>query len=267
MKKEELLNDLFSFDDRVIIITGGAGAIGSALAELLGNLGANVVITDINEERVKKVAAEIQEKTGNQTMGLVADSTDENAMKELVDKVVAKFGKISGLVNNVGWGAATPIWGSDTEKMVKSYKLNTLSAYNLTKFCMPYLEKEENASVVFSNSRVGNTPSPEFIEYSTAKAALLNMARSMAVIGGPKVRFNTAMIGSVDNGESTFEAGFTQEMLDKINNSIVMKRRGFPKDIAYGIMFLMSKAASWITGVDLTLDGGGRYESKMPTSD
>jgi 7-alpha-hydroxysteroid dehydrogenase len=227
MKKEELLNDLFSFDDRVIIITGGAGAIGSALAELLGNLGANVVITDINEERVKKVAAEIEEKTGNQTMGLVADSTDENALKELVDKVVAKFGKISGLVNNVGWGAATPIWGSDTEKMVKSYKLNTLSAYNLTKFCMPYLEKEENASVVFSNSRVGNTPSPEFIEYSTAKAALLNMARSMAVIGGPKVRFNTAMIGSVDNGESTLEAGFTQEMLDKINNSIVMKRQRF----------------------------------------
>jgi NAD(P)-dependent dehydrogenase (short-subunit alcohol dehydrogenase family) len=65
MKKEELLNDLFSFEDRVIIITGGAGAIGSALAELLGNLGANVVITDINEERVKKVAAEIEEKTGN----------------------------------------------------------------------------------------------------------------------------------------------------------------------------------------------------------
>jgi NAD(P)-dependent dehydrogenase (short-subunit alcohol dehydrogenase family) len=267
MKKNELLNDLFSFEDRVIIITGGAGAIGSALAELLGNLGANIVITDINEDRVKKVAAEIEEKTGNQTMGVVADSTDENAMKELVDKVVAKFGKISGLVNNVGWGAATPIWGSDTEKMVKSYKLNTLSAYNLTKFCMPYLEKEENASVVFSNSRVGNTPSPEFIEYSTAKAALLNMARSMAVIGGPKVRFNTVIIGSVDNGESTLDAGFTQEMLDKINNAMVMKRRGYPADIAQGIMFLMSKAASWVTGVDLTLDGGGRYESKMPTSD
>ncbi|WP_157807079.1 SDR family NAD(P)-dependent oxidoreductase [Algoriphagus formosus] len=264
MKKTELLNDLFSFENKVIIITGGAGAIGSALAELLGNLGANVVITDINQERVNKVASEIQKATGKETLGLVADSTDENQMKELVDKVVAKFGKISGLVNNVGWGAATPIWGSDTEKMVNSYKLNTLSAYNLTKFCMPYLEKEENASVIFSNSRVGNTPSPEFIEYSTAKAALLNMAKSMAVISGPKVRFNTVIIGSVDNGESTLDAGFTMEMLQKINDSIVMKRRGFPADIAHGIMFLMSKAASWVTGVDLTLDGGGRYESKMP---
>jgi 7-alpha-hydroxysteroid dehydrogenase len=68
-------------------------------------------------------------------------------------------------------------------------------------------------------------------------------------------------------GESTLDAGFTMEMLQKINDSIVMKRRGYPADIAQGIMFLMSKAASWVTGVDLTLDGGGRYESKMPKSD
>jgi NAD(P)-dependent dehydrogenase (short-subunit alcohol dehydrogenase family) len=267
MNKTELLNDLFSFDGRVIIITGGAGAIGSATAELLATLGANVVISDINEEGAKKLAGEIEKKTGKECLGLYADSTDENQMKELVEKTVEKFGKISGLINNVGWGANTPIWGSDTEKMVKSYKLNTLGAYNLTKFSMPYLEKEENASVIFSNSRVGNTPSPEFIEYSTAKAALLNMVKSMAVVSGPKVRFNSVVIGSVDNGESTLDAGFTLEMLEKLNNSMVMKRRGYPIDIAYGIMFLMSKAAAWITGIDLTLDGGGRYESKMPTSD
>jgi NAD(P)-dependent dehydrogenase (short-subunit alcohol dehydrogenase family) len=167
----------------------------------------------------------------------------------------------------VGWGAATDIFGSDTDKMVHAYKLNTLSAYNLTKFCMPYLQKEENASVVFSNSRVSNSPSPEFIEYSTAKAGLLNMARSMAVVSGPAVRFNTVIIGAVDNGDSSIEAGLTPEMLKKINDKIVMKRRGFPIDIANGIMYLMSKAAIWVTGAELTLDGGGRYESKMPTTD
>lgn len=263
----QAIKDLFDFSDRVIIITGGAGAIGSATAELLASLGANVVISDINEESVKKVARSIEEKTGYEALGLVADSTVEEDMKTLVDKTVEKFGKISGLVNNVGWGANTDIWGSSTEKMVNSYKLNTVGAYNLTKFAKPYLEKEENASVVFSGSRVGTSPSPEFIEYSTAKAGLLNMVRSMAVAGGPRGRFNSVIIGSVDNGESTLKAGYTPEMIERLNNMFVLKRRGFPNEIAYGIMFLMSKAAAWITGTDLVIDGGGIYTSKMPPAD
>jgi 3-oxoacyl-[acyl-carrier protein] reductase len=260
----ETLKKLFDFKGKVIIITGGAGAIGSAAAELLASLGANIVISDINVDGVKQVAADIEKKTGNATLGIVADSTKDEDMKMLVDKTVEKFGKISGLINNVGWGANTPIWGSDTDKMVQSYKLNTVGSYNLTKYCMPYLEKEENASVLFSGSMVGNTPSPEFIEYSTAKAGLLNMVKSMAVVSGPKVRFNTIIIGAVDNGESTLKAGYTQEMIDRMNAMFVMKRRGLPKDIAYGMMYLLSNAAAWVTGTELLINGGGMYKSKMP---
>jgi len=267
MMHEKAIKDLFDFSDRVLIITGGAGAIGSAAAELFSELGAHVVISDINEEGVKRVATEIADKTGNATLGVVADSTKEEDMNMLVDKTVDKFGKVSGLVNNVGWGASTPTFGSNTEKMVNSYILNTVGAYNLTKFCMPYLEKEENASVLFSGSLVGTSPSPEFIEYSTAKAGLLHMVKSMAVVGGPKVRFNSIVIGSVDNGEATLKAGYTEEMLRNLNNMFVMKRRGFPIEIAYGMMYLMSKAAAWVTGSQLVINGGGVYQSKMPKSD
>ena len=265
MDKQEYLNHLFDFDGRVIIITGGAGAIGSAAAEAFSTLGAKLVISDINKERTEEVAKSIQEKTGNEVLGVVADSTKESDMSALVEKTLSTFGKISGLVNNVGWGANTALWESDTEKMVQSYKLNTVGAYNLTKLCMPHLAKEENASVVFSGSKVGNSPSPEFIEYSTAKAGLLNMVKSMAVASGPKVRFNTIIIGSVDNGEATLKAGYTQEMLDSLNRSFVMKRRGYPADIAQGMIYLMSNAAAWVTGIELVLDGGGVYKSKMPT--
>lgn len=260
----KLADSLFDFTSKVIIITGAAGAIGSEAARVLSELGANVVLTDLNEEKVKAVAADIQAATGNETLGLKVDSTSEDDLRKMVDTVVAKFGKISGLINNVGWGKATPLWGSDTDMMVKSYELNTVSAYNTTKYCMPYLKKEPNASVVFSGSMVGDTPSPEFIEYSTAKAGLINMAHSMAVVSGPEVRFNVVVIGSVDNGDATLEAGYDQAMLKKISDGIVMKRRGTPRDIAYGFMFLMSGAASWITGIDLKLDGGGMYKSKMP---
>jgi NAD(P)-dependent dehydrogenase (short-subunit alcohol dehydrogenase family) len=88
----------------------------------------------------------------------------------------------------------------------------------------------------------------------------------MAVASGPEVRFNSLIIGTVDNGDSSLDAGYTQEMLDKVVSGIVMKRRGQPEDIAYAMAFLMSEAASWITGVELTVNGGGVYKSKMPTS-
>lgn len=260
------IQELFDYKGKVIIISGAAGAIGSEASRFFSSLGANVVIADLNEEGAKKVAADIEKETGNATLGLKIDATDENQVEALVKATVEKFGKISGVINNVGWGANTPLWESNTQKMVNAYKLNTLGAYNLTKFAMPYLKKEPNASVVFSGSMVGNTPSPEFIEYSTAKAGLLNMIRSMAVASGPEVRFNSIIIGTVDNGESSKEAGYTQEMIDNVVKGIVMKRRGLPEDIAYAMAFLMSDAASWITGAELTVNGGGMYKSKMPTS-
>ena len=260
------ITELFDFKGKVIIISGAAGAIGSEASRFLSSVGANVVLSDLNEEKVMKLASDIQSETGNETLGMKTDFTEETQIESLIKATVEKFGKISGVVNNVGWGANTPLWGSDSQKMIDAYKLNTLGAYNLTRFSMPYLKKEENASVVFSGSMVGNTPSPEFIEYSTAKAGLLNMVRSMAVASGPEVRFNSLIIGTVDNGASSEEAGYTQEMIDNVVKGIVMKRRGVPEDIAYAMAFLLSDAARWITGVELTVNGGGVYKTKMPTS-
>lgn len=261
------LTELFSFDGKVIVITGAAGAIGSAAGHVFASLGANVVISDLNGDGARQVADEIQAATGKQTLAVQTNATVESDLESLVEHTIGTFGKISGLINNVGWGAATPLWGSSSEKMVQSYLLNTVSAYNLTKLCMPHLQKEPNASVVFSGSMVGVTPSPEFIEYSTAKAGLMNLVRSMAAVSGPHVRFNTVLIGSVDNGDSTLKAGYDPEMLRRLSESFVMKRRGTPAEIAYGMMFLMSNAAAWITGIDLRIDGGGSYKSKMPTQD
>ena len=261
------IQELFSFEGKTIVITGAAGAIGGAAGHLFAQLGANVVISDLNEDGARQVAAEIEKESGRATLGIKTNATVESDLETLVSETLKKFGKISGLINNVGWGANTPIWGSNTEKMVNSYVLNTVGSYNLTRMCMPHLEKEDNASVVFSGSMVGVSPSPEFIEYSTAKAGLMNMVRSMAAVSGPKVRFNTVLIGSVDNGDSTLKAGYTKEMLQTLADMFVMKRRGAPIEIAYGMMFLMSDAARWITGIDLRIDGGGSFKSKMPTHD
>ena len=261
------LSSPFSLDGYVVIITGAGGAIGGATAEVLAAAGANVVVSDLNLETAQAVAEKVAKETGKETLAIKTDVTNEAEQQALVDATLDKFGKITSLINNVGWGEYTPLWEVSMDYMMKSYLLNTVSAYSLTKLCLPHLKKEENASVTFSGSAVGTTPSPEFISYSNSKAALLHMCKSIAAMSGPHVRANSIVIGSVDNGESTLKAGYDPEMLRRLAESFVMKRRGAPYDIAYAFNFLLSPAAAWITGVQLDVNGGGSYKSKMPTDD
>jgi 7-alpha-hydroxysteroid dehydrogenase len=263
----KLLATPFALDDYAVIITGAGGAIGGATAHVLAAAGANVVVSDLNLEAAQKVADDVRNWTGRETLAIRTDVTSEAEQQALVDATLAKFGKITALINNVGWGEYTPLWDVSMDYMVKSYILNTVSAYSLTKLCIPHLEKQANASVTFSGSAVGTSPSPEFISYSNAKAALLHMAKSIAAMAGPHVRSNSIVIGSVDNGEATLKAGYDPEMLKRLADAMVMKRRGAPYDIAYGFNYLLSPAAAWVTGVQLNIDGGGSYKSKMPTND
>jgi 7-alpha-hydroxysteroid dehydrogenase len=261
------LQSPFSLDGYVVLITGAGGAIGGATAEVLAAAGAKVVISDLNLDTAAAVAEKVAQATGRETLAVKTDVTSEAEQQALVDATIKKFGKLTALINNVGWGEYTPLWEVSMDYMMKSYLLNTVSAYNLTKLCMPHLKKEENASVTFSGSAVGTSPSPEFISYSNAKAALLHMCKSIAAMSGPHVRANSIVIGSVDNGEATLKAGYDPEMLRRLAESFVMKRRGAPYDIAYAFNFLLSPAASWISGVQLDVNGGGSYKSKMPTDD
>ncbi len=257
----------FLLNDSVVIITGAGGAIGGATAEVLAAAGASVVISDLNLETAQAVADRVTRETGRETLAIRTDVTSESEQQALVDATLAKFGRITALINNVGWGEYTPLWDVSMEYMMKSYLLNTVSAYHLTKLCVPHLRKQENASVTFSGSAVGTTPSPEFISYSNAKAALLHMSKSLAAMSGPEIRCNSIVIGSVDNGEATLKAGYDPEMLRRLSESFVMKRRGTPYDIAYAFQYLLSPAAAWVTGVQLEVNGGGSYKSKMPTND
>jgi len=264
---KRMLDNPFSLEGNTTVITGAGGAIGGATAKVFAKAGSNIVVSDLNLDAANIVAQEINTEFPGRAIAVKTDVTDSNDQKALVNTTIKNYGKITTLINNVGWGEYTPLLGITKKYMVDSYVLNTVSTYELSSLFAPYLEKEINASILFSGSRVGDTPSPEFLSYSNAKAALFNMVRSMAVAMGPKIRVNMVMIGSVDNGASTLDAGYTQEMLDKINKSLVMKRRGYPEDIAYAFLYLASPAARWITGIHLYADGGGTYKSKMPTND
>jgi len=243
----QLLARPFSLEGYCVIITGAGGAIGGATAQCLATQGANIVVSDLNLEAAEKVAAAVHKCSDRAAIAVRTDVTKEVELATLVDATLKKFGKITALINNVGWGEYTPLWEVSTDYMVKSYVLNTVSAFNLSKLCMPHLKQQENASITMSGSAVGTSPSPEFIAYSNAKAALLHMARSIAMQSGPEVRCNALVIGSVDNGEAALEAGYDENMLERLADSFVLKRRGTPFDIAYAFNYLLSPAAAWVT--------------------
>ncbi|HEX5818086.1 MAG TPA: SDR family oxidoreductase [Gemmatimonadales bacterium] len=263
----QMLENPFRLDGYVVVITGGAGAIGSAAGRLFAHQGADVVISDLNGDGACRVADEIANATGRKTLGMKTDATDERDLDALVDATISRFGKVTSLLNNVGWGEYTPLWDISTDYMLKSYVLNCVGTYQLTRRFMPHLEKSEHASVLMSGSLVGSTPTPEFLSYSNAKAALHRMTHSMAVVSGPKVRFNTVVIGSVDNGASSEKAGLTKEMQQRLAAGFVMKRRGTPWDVAYMMNYVISPAAAWVTNQEFIVDGGGGYKSKMPTQE
>ncbi|NBB70641.1 MAG: SDR family NAD(P)-dependent oxidoreductase, partial [Alphaproteobacteria bacterium] len=134
----------FRMDGHRVVITGGAQNIGAGIAKTLSGAGAKVMIADLNGDKAAETAAAIAAATGNECRGMACDVTDQAAIDAVVAATVDAFGGISTLVNNVGWGgrqddpAAIP-----EDEFVRSYELNTISAYRMSMACLPHLERAE----------------------------------------------------------------------------------------------------------------------------
>ncbi len=143
----------FRMDGHSVLITGGAQNIGAAIAKTLAGAGAKVMIADLNGEKAKATAAEIEAATGSQALGVKCDVTAEADIQACVNATAEAFGGISTLINNVGWGGVNPDPLAVTEQqMIDSYKLNTISAYRMSCACAPHLFKAKNATITNSGS-------------------------------------------------------------------------------------------------------------------
>lgn len=248
----------FRMTDHVAIVTGGAQNIGEAIARTFSGAGAKVMIADLNGDKAKATAASIAKETGNDVQGIGCNVTVQGEVQACVAEAVKRFGGVSTLVNNVGWGRAyeDPLTVS-ADDMIESYKLNTLSAMMMTDACRPYLLKAKNATITNSGSLVGILPAFDFIAYSAAKAALNHMMLGLAHYFAKQVRINTILIGTVLT-EGYAAAGLdekTQQALAHPNN--LTGRAGTPQDVANAFLWLASRAGSWVSGQTIQVAGGG----------
>lgn len=240
------------------IVTGGAQNIGEAIVRTFAAAGANVMIAGRNGDKAAATAAAIAKETGRDVRGIACDVTDEKDIARCVDETVRAFGGVSTLVNNVGWGRAheDPLAVS-AEDMIDAYKLNTLSAMQMTAACRPHLLKAKNATVTNSGSLVGVLPAFDFIAYSAAKAALNHLMLGLAHYFARQVRINTILIGTVLT-PGYADAGLdekAQQALANPNN--LTGRAGAPQDVANAFLWLASNAGSWVSGQTIQVSGGG----------
>ena len=247
---------LFDLTGRVALITGASRGIGEATARLLAEQGAHVIVSSRKQEDLDKVAAAIQ-KTGGKATAIAAHQGDSAALKHLMGEIEAQFGKLDILVNNA---ATNPYMGhiSDTDMgMVdKTLQVNIKGYFELSALASKLMKKNGGGAIVNIASINGKKPGPMQGIYSITKGAVINMTQAFAKECAPwKVRVNAVLPGLTD---TKFASALTKDekMLKQFMPFIPLQRVAQPEEIAPAVLFLVSDAASYVTGTTLTVDGG-----------
>ena len=245
-----------SLDGKVAIVTGGSKGIGRRIAEVFAEAGASVVIAARGEEHLQQVAKEI-EAAGGRAVPIVTDVSDPEAVKALIEQTVGQLGTLDVLVNNAGSAPFISTLDQIRESGFEKYfRINFLGALYASKAAAPVLLAKGGGCVLNVASVAGFIASPGLTYYSTAKAAMINLTKTLALEwASARVRVNAVAPGWV---ETEMNAGARQspDFYNSMLSQIPLGRWGQPDDVANAALFLCSPAASFITGTTLVIDGG-----------
>ena len=245
-------NNPYSLSGKTILITGGAGGIGSAVARICIQLGARVVLTDIREEALQMTLSSLPEsQIGEPNLCITADLTDSGQLAGLVDSCPP----LDGLVCNAGVMKLTLTQFITEDELTRIQKINLNAPILLTRSLLKKKKINKGGSIVFTASAAGvYRVSPGNGIYATTKCGIDAFMRTVALELGPKgIRCNSVNPGMV---ETALLGSFTEGQKEKEKQNYPLRRFAQPEDIAFGIAFLLSDASSFVTGTALKIDGG-----------
>lgn len=243
-------NNPFSLEGKTVLITGASSGIGKETAIQCSNMGANVIVTARNEERL---AETFNSLSGDNHRSAIADLTTQEELERLVDEIPV----LNGVVLCAGMGMTAPFLYSIKEKFSELFDVNYFAPVELLRLLLKKKKIAKEGAVVFVSSvgglqsfQIGNTI------YGATKAAINSTMKFCAKELAPKkIRVNSVNPAMV-NTKLIQGGAFSEEQLQTEMEKYPLKRFGDPKDIAYGIIYLLSDAASWVTGHALIIDGG-----------
>lgn len=242
----------YSLAGKTILITGGAGGIGSSVAKTCIDLGARVILTDIREDALFETLANLPEsQTGEPHLCYTADLTDSCQLAALVDFCPI----LDGLVCNAGVMKLTLTQFITEEELTRIQRINLNAPILLTRLLLKKKKIAKGGSIVFTASAAGvYRVSIGNGIYAATKCGIDAFMRTVALEFGPKgIRCNSVNPGMV---ETSLIGSFTEEQKEKEKQNYPLRRFAKPEDIAYGIAYLLSDASSFVTGTALKIDGG-----------
>ncbi|MGB3285905.1 SDR family oxidoreductase [Mycolicibacter algericus] len=235
---------------RTAIITGASRGIGLAIGQRLAQAGANVVLTSRDQQSADAAAAQID---GN-ALGVAAHVAEDDAAQRCVDLTLERFGSIDILVNNAGTNPAFgPLIDQDHGRFAKIFDVNLWGPLLWTSCAVKSWMGEHGGAVVNTASIGGMSSAPLMGMYNATKAALIHVTKQLALELSPGVRVNAICPGVV---RTKLAEVLWQEHEQALSTTMPLGRIGEPVDVADAVAFLVSDAASWITGQTLVVDGG-----------
>ena len=247
---------LFNLTEKVALVTGASRGIGAAIAQILAEFGANVILTSRRAENLKEVETAIL-KSGNQASSMVCHNGYLAQIESLFQNIKRIHGRLDILINNA---ATNPFYGSvldaDEAAWDKTLDVNLKGPYFMSQHAAKLMQKNGGGSIVNVSSINGRIPMHQQSIYSITKAGLISMTQAFAKeLGGDNIRVNALLPGLTD---TKFASAVTQneELMKTVLPQIPLGRIAQPSEMSGMVLFLVSDAASYVTGSTFTVDGG-----------
>ncbi|ARD46214.1 MULTISPECIES: 3-oxoacyl-ACP reductase FabG [Colwelliaceae] len=240
---------MFSFEGKVILVTGASRGIGKAIATQLKAMGGNVIGTATSEHG----AANISEYLG-EGQGLVLNVTDDASISAMFDLIKEKHGAVDILVNNAGITRDNLMMRMKDDEWNDIINTNLTSVFKISKAVLRAMMKKRNGRIINIGSVVGTMGNAGQVNYATAKAGLIGFTKSLArEVASRGITVNTVSPGFID---TDMTQTLTDEQKEGIFAQVPANRLGKPEEIANAVAFLASDSAAYITGETLHVNGG-----------
>jgi NAD(P)-dependent dehydrogenase (short-subunit alcohol dehydrogenase family) len=236
----------FDLTGRTVLVTGGTKGVGRGIATAFTEAGATVAVA---------ARSTVDDLPGDWVFE-AGDLRDGDAAAALVDRVVDRCGWLDIVVNNVGGSPPADTATVSSRFSLRIVELNLLTAIYVSQRANHHMQTGEGGSIVNIGSVTALRPAPTVAAYGAAKAGLLNYTSTAGQEWAPKVRVNCVTAGLVRTEQSELHYG-DAESIARIESTIPMQRMATPNDIASACIYLSSPMASYVTGANIVLDGGG----------